>query len=736
MLAVGTSYENYHAVWVKNEWSRYIQIVAKDKNKYLIPCYRGLDPGEDLPREFAHLQGQDMGKVGAMADLLRGIEKLLHSDPKIVIQTGSNVTTASLLKRAYLFLEDQAWDSANEYCEKVLDIDPENGQAYLGKLLAEFRISKEEALGRYTRDFTAGSNYHKALRFGDERVRTLLDNARKDQIYHGAIKILNQASEKPAYQDVAARLRAISGWRDANTLLEFCQSRIREIEAQEISRLDNLNQETKRRKKRAKKLIFLTVLFILAAIVWIPFTGLWEDSPEISLSKTLKATPLGIPQELSYTISGDITVHSFTEQLLSSGSVQYTLEFTAQQGLCVSAFNPPDADLFLHQMAKSATGKKQLWTFEVPADDLAKTAEMTVRFSDNDDNSFAFISAHPRCFDSSLLPIEENGNVTSEALQYSDAAVLEATEDYALAAIAFGKLGYYKDAKARSLSCWDKVAVRQTISAGSWHTVGVKSDGSVLVADDNRDAQGNKVYGKPGPCDVGEWANIIAVSAGGGHTVGLKANGTVVATGLERKACAVDKWRHIVAIAAGESHTVGLKSDGTVVATGDNTEGACNVETWENIVAIAAGRHTTLGLTVDGTVVVAGWFHNVVGWKDIVAISAGWGYAVGVKKDGTAVASCTISEDNRSDIGDWTDLVAISGRSMHTVGLKSDGTVVAAGLQQDGQCRVDQWKDIVSISTNGRHTVALRSDGTVVACGSNLYGRCNVSNWKDIKLPQ
>ena len=36
-----------------------------------------------------------------------------------------------------MFLEDGDWNSANEYCEKVLDMDPEDPSAYLGKLLSE-----------------------------------------------------------------------------------------------------------------------------------------------------------------------------------------------------------------------------------------------------------------------------------------------------------------------------------------------------------------------------------------------------------------------------------------------------------------------------------------------------------------------------------------------------------------------------------------------------------------------
>ena len=76
MLAIGTDYENYNAVWVKNEWSRFLKLMEKDKRKHLIPCYKDID-AYDIPKEFKHLQAQDMGKVGAMQDLVRGIDKIL-----------------------------------------------------------------------------------------------------------------------------------------------------------------------------------------------------------------------------------------------------------------------------------------------------------------------------------------------------------------------------------------------------------------------------------------------------------------------------------------------------------------------------------------------------------------------------------------------------------------------------------------------------------------------------------
>ena len=143
MLAVGTDYEYYNAVWVKNEWSRYLKLMEKDKSKYLIPCFKGID-AYDMPKEFAKLQAQDLGKLGAVQDLLRGVEKLIPRQSKqesntIVLQQSLGNNAMALLKRGNMALEDEDWKKADEFFEEVLNQDAECAEAYIGKALAAER---------------------------------------------------------------------------------------------------------------------------------------------------------------------------------------------------------------------------------------------------------------------------------------------------------------------------------------------------------------------------------------------------------------------------------------------------------------------------------------------------------------------------------------------------------------------------------------------------------------------
>jgi len=154
MLAFGTDYEYFNAVWVKNEWSRYLKLMAKDKEKHLIPCYKGID-AYDMPKEFARLQAQDLGKVGATQDLLRGIEKILprqKTEPaiqeKVVVGGSGDNKIASLLDRGNMALEDGDWAKADSFFEDVLNNDSKNAQAYLGKTLAQERCRTIDAFAR------------------------------------------------------------------------------------------------------------------------------------------------------------------------------------------------------------------------------------------------------------------------------------------------------------------------------------------------------------------------------------------------------------------------------------------------------------------------------------------------------------------------------------------------------------------------------------------------------------
>ena len=251
MLVVGSKPEYFTAVWVKNEWSRFLKLIKTDRSKLLIPCYRNMDAYE-LPEEFAHLQAQDMSKIGFINDLVRGIRKVAadtDSQEKTVRESvavnSGNANEESLLKRAFMFLEDGDWSAADEYCEKVLDIDPENARAYLGKLMTECRACRMEDLQNCRQPFDGSGNYNKILRFAEPKLIETLkgyiahindrnENARLTGIYNRAVSVMNEANSENEYKAAAEIFKTVPGFKDADSLVEKC------LDNAEICRKDAL----------------------------------------------------------------------------------------------------------------------------------------------------------------------------------------------------------------------------------------------------------------------------------------------------------------------------------------------------------------------------------------------------------------------------------------------------------------------------------------------------------------
>ncbi|MBR6515190.1 MAG: toll/interleukin-1 receptor domain-containing protein [Clostridia bacterium] len=252
MLSIGTRPEYFNAVWVKNEWSRFLKIIKNDRTKLLIPCYRDMDAYE-LPEEFAHLQAQDMSKIGFINDIVRGIKKVISKDePKPAViketvvtadSTQGNVT--ALLKRGYMALEDGEWNKADDFFEQTLNQNAELAEAYLGKLMAELKIRKKDSLKDMAEPFNNSNNYQKAIRFADtalktelegyiEHINTRNENARMEGIYTRAKKEMSKSYTEKALKNVASYFNSISSYKDSAELAKQCLEKAEESRKDEI----------------------------------------------------------------------------------------------------------------------------------------------------------------------------------------------------------------------------------------------------------------------------------------------------------------------------------------------------------------------------------------------------------------------------------------------------------------------------------------------------------------------
>ncbi len=158
MLVVTSRREYLESVWVKNEWSRYLKLMKKDRKKLLVPCYGQMQP-EELPDALSGFQSYNVQEIGFVNELTRRLKKVLDAEqpaPKVIVQQvaqpapqpaprpvaqGPVYSVDALLKRGNMALEDRDWNKAQDFFDKVLNMDAECSEAYLGKALIDFRVT-------------------------------------------------------------------------------------------------------------------------------------------------------------------------------------------------------------------------------------------------------------------------------------------------------------------------------------------------------------------------------------------------------------------------------------------------------------------------------------------------------------------------------------------------------------------------------------------------------------------
>ena len=269
MLVFGTDYEYFNAVWVKNEWSRFLALIASGQKKHLIPCYKGVD-AYDMPKEFAHLQGQDMGKLGAVQDLVRGVEKLLGKGAaqKVIVQTsGGGMTNniAPMLERGFICLRDADFSKANQLFEQVLNLDPHNARAYLGKFMQERHVCTEGDLAKEKALLQRSKHFQHAMEYADENLKQRLEGYARavegSMILRGKDCLLSylERQKKEFEQSNAAITK---DRRNAETHVRHKEAEVKNLEMDVKDIEDELRRPGKRSVIAPILLVLVIVLFI------------------------------------------------------------------------------------------------------------------------------------------------------------------------------------------------------------------------------------------------------------------------------------------------------------------------------------------------------------------------------------------------------------------------------------------------------------------------------------------
>lgn len=245
MFVIGYSEEHFNAVWVKNEWSRFLERKNKNPRLILLPCYNSLlNDAKIIPAILREkIQARDLANASTN-DLLAEVKSKLQ--PKVA--KSSNNTNAfsseTYLKRANMFLEDKDWSHANEYFEKTLDIDPECSSAYVGKLKVELSCSSDDDLIKYSTTLLNQSpHWKRALIYASPSYQQKLQQIEKKQYRTYYDKLVYELLDSADNDD----------WDEVENLLSRIPDRY--CEESEKVKLDLANVREEQQKLRQQERI-------------------------------------------------------------------------------------------------------------------------------------------------------------------------------------------------------------------------------------------------------------------------------------------------------------------------------------------------------------------------------------------------------------------------------------------------------------------------------------------------
>lgn len=538
MVVLGTKPEYFNAVWVKNEWSRYLALIKNGARKMLIPAYKDMDP-YDLPEQFSHLQAQDMSKLGFMQDLIRGIKKVSGAveESPVVSKTTSapNNNISGILDRAFIHLETKEWKKANSLFEEALKINPRLSDAFLGKCMCSLHISSRDSLAKKGKRLLKNNYFKLAYKFAIEPqknklqviVNTIKDNEKRKRNKIKKLTITSALIIAITLGGTLSYTKIISPMIKYNTAVELYEKgdygnsyfAFMEIYDYKDS-IQKINAISKEKLNRQ----------IIAAAPW-HTVALKQDGTVVAAGN------------LS---SGKCKISKWKD-IVSVSAGQYHTVGLKKDGTVVATCD------------KGSENCCEVGSWD---NIIAISA-----------GTFHTVGLKT---DGTVVAVGDNGNGECNVSSWKNIT--------AISAGSWITVGLKKDGTVIStinipeLSKWKNII--KVVTDGDF-VVGFNDKGEMLaVSVYSKDTSvGQILHSTLEDLDFSKFTNLIDFVP----FVGLKKDGTIVANGFNKGEYDYRTWTDIIAISTFD-HIAAVKSDGTVLSTvGWNEKGQCDVFGWSNV---------------------------------------------------------------------------------------------------------------------------------------------------------
>ena len=250
MLVVATKKEYAESTWVKNEWSRFNDLISRGEKKKIINVYDS--NAVSLPNEIAGYQAYSKRDINFINKLKSEIDKCVKKVP--VQQKAAAATVNNYINRGNLALENGNYSEANANYEKALDLDYSCADAYIGKLKADFRTTSIDSLKNSQYPLSNNANFKNAVKFASPQIKAQLlqcENYVQKNLDRKEFDRLN--SQIPTISSKAGWSNLISSYKTITTIPASEKNRKTALCKQMINDIDELERLKKRKEELGEK---------------------------------------------------------------------------------------------------------------------------------------------------------------------------------------------------------------------------------------------------------------------------------------------------------------------------------------------------------------------------------------------------------------------------------------------------------------------------------------------------
>lgn len=227
MLVVTSNLDHLQARWVRNEWSRFLNMRDKDPSKKLIVVHRDI-AAKNLPEELLNCgQAVDASVLGFQVGLKKRVMDVLGKREQTE-NSGTvdvrKVTVDNLLIRGRQSVEDGEFKQAATLLEQVLSLDPQNGEAFYYRLLTNYKVTHLFQLPEVNLDWIKDPMVKRVLQYGSDQRRAEINETaeltKREQKYRAGVELFN----KKNYVDARAYFKDMPSYKNVPQLLQKCEA--------------------------------------------------------------------------------------------------------------------------------------------------------------------------------------------------------------------------------------------------------------------------------------------------------------------------------------------------------------------------------------------------------------------------------------------------------------------------------------------------------------------------------